>query len=122
MNSFRDKFYDKNDILVAVIVVIFALVLIAFKIDAIMEYPETLIATSQSEDERNNSESISVEIKDGESLNQIAIQLEKAEIISDAQVFADAVKNAAKQDSIKAGTYRLEKGMSESDIIKEIAE
>ena len=44
MNKLKDIFYDKNDILVALIILAIAAVIIFWRVDVIMAYPETLVA------------------------------------------------------------------------------
>ena len=44
MEKLKDFLYDKNDILVAFLVLIFAGLLIIWRMDAIMEYPEKMFA------------------------------------------------------------------------------
>jgi multidrug resistance efflux pump len=41
MNKFKDFLYDKNDIMVALVILIVAAVVIFFRINAIMDYPST---------------------------------------------------------------------------------
>ncbi len=42
MRSFRDSFYDKSDIFIALIIIAAAAVVIGLRINAIMDYPETV--------------------------------------------------------------------------------
>ncbi|MEG0292101.1 MAG: hypothetical protein RR495_04505 [Anaerovoracaceae bacterium] len=43
MNRIKDFFYNKNDIVVAILILAIALAIIYFRVAAIMEYPKTLI-------------------------------------------------------------------------------
>ena len=54
MNKLKDIFYDKNDILVALIILAIAAVVIFWRVDVIMAYPETLVA-SVSDDSGSGS-------------------------------------------------------------------
>ena len=45
MRSFRDSFYDKSDIFIALIIIAAAAVVIGLRINAIMDYPETVADT-----------------------------------------------------------------------------
>ena len=45
MRSFRDSFYDKSDIFIALIIIAAAAVVIGFRINAIMDYPDTIADT-----------------------------------------------------------------------------
>ena len=42
MKTFKDVLYDKSDILVAVLILLAAIAVIINRVDAIMEYPQTL--------------------------------------------------------------------------------
>lgn len=46
MNKIKDFFYDKNDILIALILVALATVVILWRAEAIMDYPSQLVANS----------------------------------------------------------------------------
>jgi hypothetical protein len=43
MNKLKDFLYNKNDIIVAVIILLTAAAVIYFRIAAIMDYPSTLV-------------------------------------------------------------------------------
>ena len=45
MRNFRDSFYDKSDIFIAFIIIAVAAVVIALRINAIMDYPSTIADT-----------------------------------------------------------------------------
>lgn len=42
MNKFRDLLYDKNDIFIAIIIMLIAVFIIVWRIDSIMAYPQTI--------------------------------------------------------------------------------
>ncbi|MEG0924902.1 MAG: hypothetical protein RR313_09575 [Anaerovoracaceae bacterium] len=44
MKNFKDFLYDKNDIVIALVILLLAAVLIMWRLDVIMAYPATLIA------------------------------------------------------------------------------
>ena len=48
MEKIKDFIYDKNDILVALLVLVFAALLIFWRMDAIMAYPEKIFDAEQS--------------------------------------------------------------------------
>ena len=48
MNRFKDFFYNKNDIIIAIVILIIAAGVIYFRIQAIMNYPDTLTEHNQS--------------------------------------------------------------------------
>lgn len=47
MEKFKDFIYDKNDIVIALVIVIIAGFIILGRVDAIMNYPETLMEQAQ---------------------------------------------------------------------------
>ena len=49
MEKLKDFIYDKNDILVALLVLVFAAFLICWRMDVIMDYPEKVFADTQQE-------------------------------------------------------------------------
>ena len=48
MEKIKDFIYDKNDILVALLVLIFAALLILWRMDVIMAYPETVFSEGEA--------------------------------------------------------------------------
>lgn len=46
MNKLKDFFYNKNDILIALIILAIAAIVILWRVDAILSYPETLVANA----------------------------------------------------------------------------
>jgi len=49
MNKIKNFLYNKNDIIVALIILVIAAAIIYFRINAIMDYPQTLANQSQSQ-------------------------------------------------------------------------
>ena len=48
MKKFKDFLYDKNDIIIALLILVIASLLIIWRMEAIMEYPKTLISDTES--------------------------------------------------------------------------
>lgn len=48
MEKIKDFIYDKNDILVALLILVLAALLIMWQMDVIMDYPETIFAQGES--------------------------------------------------------------------------
>ena len=48
MNKFKDILYDKNDILVILVILAIAALVISNRIDAIMAYPQTVLAQDET--------------------------------------------------------------------------
>lgn len=57
-------------------------------------------------------------IKHGETVDEIATQLEKAQIIRSAFVFKKQLKELKKDDQIQAGDYKLSGAMSLAEVVK----
>lgn len=61
MERFKDFFYKKNDIILALVILVVALVIIASRVSAIMDYPSTMMvqnapAVSQEVDSNEGNE------------------------------------------------------------------
>lgn len=61
MERFKDFFYKKNDIILALVILVVAFVIIASRVSAIMDYPskmagESPIATSQEVNSNEENE------------------------------------------------------------------
>ena len=70
MEKIKDFIYDKNDILVALLVLVFAAFLILWRMDVIMAYPETVfsegeVVESPEQDEEPSGEEGSVSGNEG---------------------------------------------------------
>ena len=48
MKKFKDFLYDKNDIIIALLILVVASLLIIWRMEAIMEYPKTLISDTDN--------------------------------------------------------------------------
>lgn len=59
MERFKDFFYKKNDIILALVILVVAFVIIASRVSAIMEYPSTMTgqnSTATSQEVNSNEE------------------------------------------------------------------
>ncbi|MEG0157354.1 MAG: hypothetical protein RR626_08475 [Anaerovoracaceae bacterium] len=56
MEKFKDFFYNKNDIVVAVVIFLIAAAVIYFRFNAIMEYPQTLVEAYSGENKSVTTE------------------------------------------------------------------
>lgn len=55
MKAIKDFLYDKNDILIALLILVIAGLLIAWRMDVIMAYPQTLAEATGTQDTTNAS-------------------------------------------------------------------
>ncbi|MBT2229684.1 endolytic transglycosylase MltG [Nonomuraea sp. NEAU-A123] len=55
---------------------------------------------------------VTVEIKDGQSASDVAVELERQGVVASARAFTNAIANANKSGALQPGQYTLRKGMS----------
>ncbi|MEV0388340.1 endolytic transglycosylase MltG [Nonomuraea sp. NPDC050643] len=58
-----------------------------------------------------------IEIKDGQSASDVALELEKQGVVASARAFTNAVANANKSASLQPGEYKLRKKMSAASAV-----
>ena len=141
MNTIKNFIYNISDILVALLIIIAAVLIIGWRVDAIMHYPQELNTqrsdaedvvasepaddtvpadnTSDSSQNANSAaQSVTVNVVQNDSLSTIAQSLVTAGAISDAQQFIDAVNAANAATKLKFGTYTIPAGTSIEEIIQ----
>lgn len=146
MKKIKDFFYNKNDLIIVLLIVALAAFIIYTRVDAIMTYPEEMadktdVQTEQqdktesgtedpSEPEDSGSDSnndkksdpagakdISIEITGDDTAVTVAEKLEDAGIISSATKFEGYMANEGKEDSLKTGTFTIPEGSSNEEIL-----
>ena len=142
MKSLKDFIYDKNDIIIALVILILAALLIVWRMDAIMEYPQTLAQQTgttdttdetavPSEDDSKGGDSglwskgvLSKEIKvkvAGGSATAAVQSLVDAGLFSSYEEFTEVCKAAGyTPEDIKATTFTFEAGCTQTDIAKKV--
>ena len=142
MKSLKDFIYDKNDIIIALVILILAALLIVWRMDAIMEYPQTLAQQTgttdttdetavPSEDDSKGGDSglwskgvLSKEIKvkvAGGSATAAVQSLVDAGLFSSYKEFTKVCKAAGyTPEDIKATTFTFEAGCTQTDIAKKV--
>ena len=142
MKSLKDFIYDKNDIIIALVILILAGLLIVWRMDAIMEYPQTLAQQTgttdttdetavPSEDDSKGGDSglwskgvLSKEIKvkvAGGSATAAVQSLVDAGLFSSYEEFTKVCKAAGyTPEDIKATTFTFEAGCTQTDIAKKV--
>lgn len=129
MNRIKDFFYDKNDIIVTLIILAAAALIIFIRVDKIMAYPETLTDTntasssvsqeqSPASSETAASNVKSVSITEDATPAAVAKQLEETGIVSSASDFEAALKKYKMTDSILSGTFQIPDGATTDQIIE----
>ena len=156
MKKLRDFFYDKNDIILALIILAVAGLLIVWRVDVIMAYPETLAketktekttkhdavdTTKESKEQKDDADKASdtkndtkEEAKAWDSEGRLSADMSLS--ISDAspeealdslvraglfnsheEIEKDFASVGASVESLKSGTFKLNKGASKADVI-----
>lgn len=141
--TFRDFLYDKNDILIAFLIIVTAMVIIGWSVRNVMNYPNTLdsVTTAEKvqsavEKESQESEGSSDQVaqwKDGKLRKTITIEVSSdsteaainsliaAGIFSTANQFKRYCRKAGVSDAdIKTGTFTFKKGSTRTRIVKQV--
>lgn len=140
MNKIKDFFYDKNDIIIVLIILALAGFIIYSRIGIIMDYPEKLAdenattvqttvtetttaseeSTTKAKDSAASSTEVEIKITDKDTSVTVAQKLEKAGVIESATEFEGYISNMDKADKIKSGTFKIKKGSSFEKILNTI--
>ena len=135
MKAFKDFLYDKNDILIALVILLIAGLLIVWRMEVIMDYPQTLAketdttkTTEQSAVENPDqiwvdgvlAREITVNVQGGSA--QKAVQcLIDAGLFTNYDQYAEVCKDAGRSpEDIKANTFTFEKGSTQKEIAKKV--
>lgn len=141
MKGLKDFLYDKNDIVIALVILILAAMLIAWRLDVIMDYPKTLAqetgttdttddsAVSGGEDNTsslwiNGSLSKDIEVHVAGGSATAAVQsLVDAGLFESYEEFSQVCKAAGyTPEDIKATTFTFEAGWTQTDIAKKVTQ
>lgn len=132
-NGFRDFFYDKNDIIVVLIIVALAGLIIYSRIGSIMKYPEVLadkaaktqteetIKASSSSDNSSQSGIINITIETSDTAATVAQKLFDTGVITSTSEFEKYITDQGKTDSIKTGTFQIPSSPTNEEILNIIA-
>jgi predicted transcriptional regulator YheO len=141
--TFRDFLYDKNDIIIAILIIAAAMLLIAWRVMKVMDYPNTLDSVKTAEEvktaaeEENNqnnetdgptakwdgrklAEDITLTLSD-ESTDAAITSLISAGLFETADQFKYICKRTRVSDAdVKAGKFTFKKGSTRADIVKQV--
>ena len=141
--TFRDFLYDKNDILIAFLIIVTAGIIIAWSVRNVMNYPNTLDSVTTAEkvqsavekESQENSgsadqvarwkkgklaETITVEVS-SDSTDAAINSLIAAGLFDTARQFKVTCKSAGVSDAdIKTGTFTFKKGSTRQAIVKQV--
>lgn len=135
MKRIKDFIYNTNDILLAFVIIIIAVLIIMWRMNAIMDYPATLIAENNTQSEQtgdgNNSEplipdsvwvdgvlgkDITVTIEGG-TASEAVQYLVDAGLFESYDEFAEICDSAGlSSENIRAKTFVFESGSTQTDI------
>jgi len=137
MKALKDFFYDKNDIIIALTILLIAGLLIVWRMEVIMDYPQTLAeetdtTTTTEESALENPEQIwiagvltrdiTVQISGGTAVSAVQC-LTDAGLFTNYDQFAEVCKSAGcNPEDIKANTFTFEKGSTQADIAKRVTQ
>lgn len=140
MKKIKDFFYDKNDIIIVLLIVAAAGFIIYTRIDAIMDYPEkyakemeatiasemkedtssatsTETSTTKEESETTTASKVTIKITDSDYSMTVAKKLEDAELVESAEDFDNYITTKGKSSSIKSGNFQIPSNSTYEEII-----
>ena len=140
--TFRDFMYDKNDIFVALIIIIAALSVIGWCVRNVMNYPNTLDSVTTAEEVQSAVEQESKTSDSGATLAKwqsgklsktitVEVSSDSTEaainsliaygLFETADQFREECEKAGVSDAdIKTGTFTFKKGSTRKDIVKQV--
>ena len=134
MNKIRDIIYNVSDILVTLLIIIAALILISWRVSAIIHYgtPDDTGSGTQVEEtdgssdaESNDSDSqtkapsgdVSFTVSANQSAQAIGQALASAGLVTDSQTFINAVNAAGAATRLKVGSFTIPAGSTPEQIV-----
>jgi len=146
LKALKDFYYDKNDIIIALLILCIAGLIIMWRIDAIMDYPQTLAketdtvqtteesAVGSAEDETADTSGSDGPLWEGGTLTQdvtVSIAggsawsavdgLVSAGLFESYDEFEHLCRSAGRfPEDIKAATFTFEEGSTQTDIIEQV--
>ena len=115
MKKLKDFFYNKNDIIIVLIILAVAALIIYTRIGAIMDYPAKLAKQAAATAETTTTEPASAEKE------KISV-IYDAGLISSKSEFEEYITGSGKESSIKAGTYEIPISSLQEEILNIITE
>lgn len=152
MKALKDFIYDKNDLIIALLVLVLAALIIAWRMDVIMNYPEVLaqetgtvqVDNSEKGDDKEEGdadkdsagETTSSGVWSGDKLaKDVTVEINPGSATAAAQCLVDAGLFKSYEDyenacasagtdptDIHAATFTFEKGLTKADIAKEVTQ
>ncbi len=104
-------------VLIKILVFVFLCLLLVFVFSKVKKFGYDIFADRPYTSNQSSMKEAEIEIKEGESLSEIAKDLENKGIIKDHFVFELALRSMENVDKIKAGTYTVKSTLKPSEIL-----
>ena len=128
MKKLKDFFYNKNDILVVLIILAAAAFIIYTRIGVILDYTEKLAKeaaateTTQAVAESTESSVVSVTIEDSDTSDTVSRKLYDKALVASASDFKAYIDEQSETVTFKTGTFQIPKDSSDEEILDIITE
>ena len=128
MKKLKDFFYNKNDILVVLIILAAAAFIIYTRIGVILDYPEKLAneaaatETTQAVAESTESSVVSVTIEDSDTSDTVSRKLYDKALVASASDFKAYIDEQSETVTFKTGTFQIPKDSYDEEILDIITE
>ena len=124
MNKLRNFIYEKNDLIVALLVVLITASILWWKIDGIMEYPKKLVAVTVSDKERNTqpeevgkTSAVEINITKKDDPKTLSEKLAAANLLNEKEEFESKLKEALNKRTLKRGKVKVEPDLRTEDLV-----
>lgn len=124
MNRLRNFIYEKNDLIVALLVVLITASILWWKIDGIMEYPKKLVAVTVSDKERNTqpeevgkTSAVEINITKKDDPKTLSEKLAAANLLTEKEEFEIKLKEALNKRTLKRGKVKVEPDLRTEDLV-----
>ena len=124
MNSLINFIYEKNDLIVALLVVLITASILWWKIDGIMEYPKKLVAVTVSDKERNTqpeevgkTSAVEINITKKDDPKTLSEKLAAANLLTEKEEFESKLKEALNKRTLKRGKVKVEPDLRTEDLV-----
>lgn len=124
MNRLRNFIYEKNDLIVALLVVLITASILWWKIDGIMEYPKKLVAVTVSDKERNTqpeevgkTSAVEINITKKDDSKTLSEKLAAANLLTEKEEFESKLKEALNKRTLKRGKVKVEPDLRTEDLV-----
>ena len=124
MNKLRNFIYEKNDLIVALLVVLITASILWWKIDGIMEYPKKLVAVTVSDKERNmqpeevgKTSAVEINITKKDDPKTLSEKLAAANLLTEKEEFESKLKEALNKRTLKRGKVKVEPDLRTEDLV-----